>query len=49
MGYRGFFNRQDNNFDLAIIERIGQFNQHPSIFNFFKTSFYLHITFLLVG
>ena len=44
----GFIYRQDNDFDPATIEGIGQFNQHPPIFDLFKKPFYVHVASLLL-
>jgi len=36
MRWRGFVYRQNDDFDPAIIEGVGQFNQYSPIFDLFK-------------
>lgn len=39
-----FISGEDNDFDAAVIEGIGQFNQHMPILDLPKQSFHLHVT-----
>ncbi|MCM8613145.1 hypothetical protein [Accumulibacter sp.] len=38
-----FIGGEDNDFDAAVIEGIGQFNQHMPILDLLKQSFHLHV------